>query len=1330
MKTKILLIISAVGLALAAAGQEPPLAIDIHEEEIMGSVRIGYDGLPGRRYTLKKLVDGGRSQEVVAEKLGTPNGLPHVGSFSVQAGELAELFVLEESLITPATVDIDFVPSPWCPEIEGRNEIDSTQGDASVPQVEARLAGGDLFTPQLDWDDPDPATVATLPAPIMFRVQLYSAAEIDLTAGDFLDKVVARRPLVDAQTFESTYAIMDVSLAGGELYLWRVRLEAGEGKVGEWSNFCRYLAPEVTVGIPELVGPCSSVGGDGVYSLQSIDVSKGVMLRWAPVEHAKWYRVEGFSSVVGHGTLTAGALDGDLNDTVRGPEVIVPEKEPCFSMTVVGSTEFAWPTSCLLENGAHYFWHVRGENDTQVGSWSLSCEFVAEKTTVAPKLGVPDGLSPALEEMVDPYPTFSWNPVAGASEYDIQIARNTRNERSVVRSFSGPAKGNLYVFEESIGLCPTKKYSWRVRARNSASTGPWARWTDITVSNVPVTLISPKDSAQITDSSVRLKWRRFEGISEYDFEVFLGDGVDGPIVAGYGSTYFGAPFLGNVANVNLRRDRSYTWRARARIFNQGNLWSTPGAFAVGDSANFGIVDIWNTGGGNVGVRWLAAADATGYHILRATNTVDFADVSGMLAASEYQWGDRTAETNVAYWYKVVADRSGATIESPVAGPFTLKAPAAPSARSLDMTGNGGIRVEWADHSGNETDFLVRRSVNDGAWELLPSFGKENPDDKARIVDSNVIHGYKYCYEVAAARGRLQSDWVAMGCKLAVIAPGTPVVSELWNTGGGNLGVRWQSAANATGYRILRTTNTVDFTDVSGMLAANEYQWGDTTAETNVAYWFKVIADRDGATSESLVAGPFTLTAPAAPSARSLDMTGNGGIRVEWADNSGNETDFQVRRSVDGGAWESLPSFGKENPDDKARIVDSNVIHGHKYCYEVMAVRGRLQSGWAAMGCKVAVIAPGTPAVSELWNTGGGNLGVRWQPAANASGYRILRATNAVDFTDVSGMLAASEYQWGDATAEKDVAYWYKVIADRDGATSESLVAGPFTLKAPAAPSARSLDMTGNGGIRVEWADHSENETDFLARRSVDGGDWESLPSFGKENPDDKARIVDSNVIHGHKYCYEVAAVRGRLQSDWAAMGCKAAVIPPGVPVIADLWNTSTGNLGVKWQTAANATGYRVLRSANGTDFADVSGMLAAREYQWGDTTAAKDVAYWYKVIADRDGSTSESPVAGPFTLRAPAVPGPLSLSMTGAGGVRVEWADNSGNETDFLVQRSTTGALGPWTWSVWFGRENLASAARVVDGSARSKVTYWYQVIAVRGRLWSAPSSASSIRVP
>lgn len=190
---------------------------------------------------------------------------------------------------------------------------------------------------------------------------------------------------------------MDVSLTGGELYLWRVRLEAGEGKVGEWSNFCRYLAPEANIGIPELMGPCGSFGADGVYSAQDTDVSKG-MLRWAPVEHAKWYRVEGFSSAAGRGALTAGALDGDSDDIVRGPEVIVAEEIPCFSMTVVGSTELAWSESCPMENGAHYFWRVRGENDTQVGSWSLSCEFVAEKATVAPKLGVPDGLNPASGE--------------------------------------------------------------------------------------------------------------------------------------------------------------------------------------------------------------------------------------------------------------------------------------------------------------------------------------------------------------------------------------------------------------------------------------------------------------------------------------------------------------------------------------------------------------------------------------------------------------------------------------------------------------------------------------------------------------------------------------------------------------------------------------------------------------------------------------------------------------------------------------------------------------------------------------------------------------------
>ncbi len=74
---------------------------------------------------------------------------------------------------------------------------------------------------------------------------------------------------------------------------------------------------------------------------------------------------------------------------------------------------------------------------------------------------------------VSVFPTFTWNSVAGATHYDIQISdaggtfsgSDLEDQATVYGATSFQRSGMQY----SIGV-----YHWRVRANNSAGTGPWS----------------------------------------------------------------------------------------------------------------------------------------------------------------------------------------------------------------------------------------------------------------------------------------------------------------------------------------------------------------------------------------------------------------------------------------------------------------------------------------------------------------------------------------------------------------------------------------------------------------------------------------------------------------------------------------------------------------------------------------------------------------------------------------------------------------------------------------------------------------------------------------
>src|SRR5204862_398308 len=79
-----------------------------------------------------------------------------------------------------------------------------------------------------------------------------------------------------------------------------------------------------------------------------------------------------------------------------------------------------------------------------------------------------------------------------------------------------------------------------------------------------------------------------------------------------------------------------------------------------------------------------------------------------------------------------------------------------------------------------------------------------------------------------------------------------------------------------------------------------------------------------------------------------------------------------------------------------------------------------------------------------------------------------------------------------------------------------------------------------------------------------------------------------------------------------------------------------------------------------------------------DSAVSPGQRYFYRVRAVKgilySGYSPVASIDAPPVVPPPAAPGSLTIYMTSEGGARVEWADNSSDETGFEIERSGNGS--------------------------------------------------------
>ena len=208
-----------------------------------------------------------------------------------------------------------------------------------------------------------------------------------------------------------------------DTYFWQARARNNVGS-GDWSTGNWFT---INVGAPNNVNPLTN---DGTYSLTPT-------FDWSDVCGADGY---------------------DLY-AVRYDETGTPQTAIYTGTTV---SEYTPPSD--LTPGV-YAWYVRAKSGTEYGPWNTFYWLTLF-------IGAPNLQTPVTNDLVTPYPEFSWTTLAGATAYDLFVVK-IAEEGNTTAIYEEYIPATSYTDPDPLA---SGIYAWYVRARAGHWVGPWTNF--------------------------------------------------------------------------------------------------------------------------------------------------------------------------------------------------------------------------------------------------------------------------------------------------------------------------------------------------------------------------------------------------------------------------------------------------------------------------------------------------------------------------------------------------------------------------------------------------------------------------------------------------------------------------------------------------------------------------------------------------------------------------------------------------------------------------------------------------------------------------------------
>ncbi len=495
-------------------------------------------------------------------------------------------------------------------------------------------------------------------------------------------------------------------------------------------------------------------------------------------------------------------------------------------------------------------------------------------------------------------------------------------------------------------------------------------------------------------------------------------------------------------------------------------------------------------------------------------------------------------------------------------------------------------------------------------------------------------------------------------------------------------VNWTDPAmNEDGFEIWRKTGPQGVFGIIAAVPAEATSYLDTGLVASTTYGYQVRAYNGG--GASVFGGPANATTPAgpaigpaAPSGLTARALSKSAVRLTWIDQSTDELDFQLQRSLDGESFTDVEIL----PPDTATFSDDNdgagLASGTAYHYRVRA-RGAMGSSPYTPIARASTLPdpPTAPDAFEATAVSTTRIDLAWRDrSSNESGFRIERKegdTGSLSPYTEAGTVGAGHTHFADLGLTPGATYTYRLLAFNSGGESApSSPASTATLSPPpAAPTDLAASDVTQTALTLTWVGSSAIESGFEVERRP--GAVGSFSRIGLVVADG-TQYRDSGLEPGTAYTYRVRALGPSGPSPYSpSLDVSTLPLPPAAP--SDLTATvlSLSSLALSWSNSETGVTSLVLeRRIAAAGFAPYR-TLPPTANAFLDENLIPDTEYSYRLRALNGGGPS------PYSNRAaartlplpPLAPGELRAFPLTSWEVRLHWVDRSSNESGFRIER-------------------------------------------------------------
>jgi hypothetical protein len=242
----------------------------------------------------------------------------------------------------------------------------------------------------------------------------------------------------------------------------------------------------------------------------------------------------------------------------------------------------------------------------------------------------------------------------------------------------------------------------------------------------------------------------------------------------------------------------------------------------------------------------------------------------------------------------------------------------------------------------------------------------------------------------------------------------------------------ESVATGPGQRVfdvavngILMVNNLDLFSQAGANTAFDLVIPVTTSSDILSIQFQPDAASGlGAKVDAIMVGAAQVLPPAPPANLIANAVSSSEIDLNWADNSANETSFQVEVSTDGNAYTLLASLGA----NVTGYTHGGLNPSMTYYYRVRACNASGCSSYAIANTQTQGAPPTAPGNLTLSAAGANQINLAWRDnSSNEDGFVIERSLNGVAFT-VIAVTGPNVSMYGAAGLQPNTRYYFRVRA--------------------------------------------------------------------------------------------------------------------------------------------------------------------------------------------------------------------------------------------------------------------------------------------------------------